>query len=711
MFTIVLLITSQIGFAQFAGWENYVNPELLTDYVETNNEIWFSSKGGVIKIDKTTLQTTTYDRANSNLSINIVDAIAKDSNDGIWIGTYNQAIAKFDGTTWTNYDFTHLFAPTVIRIKTYCMEIDNQDNVWVGTSRGLLRFDGTNWQVFNSQNAGNMLHDVWALDLDSQGNLYAASFRVYKYDGTTFENLTDTTSLYLNGRAELFFDANDNFWVSDKSGTIGKFDGTTWTEYSSFNGQIPSTDIYTLGETPNGEMYFTAEDSGKYILQNGVWTPQNIANNIPLDEGNLTTYFYDNQGDKWLANGGNLIKNDGQNITSLNLKAVELQENNIKDVAIFNNTKYFVSSKTITTFDGTTWGAFEFPDSLFGNSFTLRQMEIVDMNNIWIASSVKGILHWNGTIWTLYNQNSSAVLTSYIHKIAYDAVSQILWCASYNGLVKFDGTTWTTYDQTNSPFSGNHLFKTIEVDYNGVLYLSAHSSAFEIWSFDGTTWQNLTVSAAGVIVPQSSIVSIHFDKNNTLWAGSSLNGVYKYDGTVWKNWNKTLWDLPNNNIMTITSDDNGDIYVGTSSGAATFDGTIWTGWTLQNSGISYKQIVDIEIDDNDKLWLGTNHGVSRFQLNSTTTTPVITQNQALKIYPNPIIDKAIVQFTTTSATDNIQVQIISLDGKIIQNRIINGNRPKGEQRIEIAKNNMTSGLYYLKVIWNDERGVEVILVR
>ena len=164
-------------WGQTENWVNYVKPEVIHDYVEMNNDIWFSTNAGVVKIDKTTSQKTYFDRASANIPSNFVEGIAKDGNGNIWIGTYNQAIAKFDGTNWTNYSFATTLNVTGT-IKTYCIEVDNQDNIWVGTSEGLLRFDGTNWQKYDAQNVGDiMFDDVWALALDNQGNLF-----IYRYN-------------------------------------------------------------------------------------------------------------------------------------------------------------------------------------------------------------------------------------------------------------------------------------------------------------------------------------------------------------------------------------------------------------------------------------------------------------------------------------------------------------------------------------------------
>lgn len=697
----VLAMISQLVLAQ--SWENFVHPEAITDYVETNNSIWFSSKAGVVQVDKTTLQTTHYDKATANLPSNEVEAITEDNSGSIWIGTYNQAIAKFDGTTWTTYDFSSLF--TASNVLTYCIEVDNQNIVWVGTDKGLLRFDGTTWQLYETQDVGSMFHDVWAMEIDSQGDLYLASFSVYKFDGTTFQNMTDTTGIFIYGNAFLFEDANNNIWVNNTFGTIGKFDGSTWTEYSSSNGQIPFVGTLTMGETPNGDIYFTAQDSGKYILQNGNWVQDNILATIPLDEGNLTTYFFDNQGNEWLGNDLNLIRNNNQNITAIQIITPTIAGNNVQDVEVYNGIQYFVSNKIINTYDGTTWGTFDFPDSLFGSWYNLSQIEIIDMDNIWINATNRGILHWNGTAWTLYN-DANTILPGYVREILYDEQTQTLWCATGFGLFQFDGTTWTAYTSSNT-LLGDDFIRAFTLDNNGVLYVTVTVSGIaEVWRYDGASWINI---ATGATAPQDQITALHFDKDNTLWAGGFDGDVYKYNGLSWEMWNIATSATSNVIVSTITSDSEGNIYAGSRINAAMFDGTTWTTWTMENSGLSYRQVQDIEVYNN-KVWLATTHGVSALQLTTMNTTPIISQNESINVYPNPILDNAIVRFTTVEKTAQIQVNVVSLDGRTIQEMIIAGNRPKGEQQLDIQKGNLSKGMYYLQIRYNNKQLTKAILI-
>lgn len=702
--TIVLGLILMLGNLTFlsaqtvGSWENFINPETLTDRVETTNDIWFSSKAGVLKVDKSTLQVTNFNPSNSNIPSNKVEGIAKDGNGFIWIGTYDQAIAKYDGTNWMHYAYPSNLFNTSNFIQTYCIEVDNQGIVWVGTSEGLVRFDGTNWTLYSTQLVGNLFHDVWALELDNQGNIYAASFNVYRFDGTNFYNMTDTTNISIYGGAILFEASNGDIWVSTLFGMIGVFDGTSWTEYSSNNGQIPFNTTYQFGETPNGAIYFTCQDSGKYVLQNGVFQKQTIVDNPHVSDNELATYFFDNQGNEWLGNGKKLLKNNGQNLTLIPLVNHGINNNNTISVTEFNGVKYILSSREVVTFDGTTWGNLALPVTT--GSLSVRQIQFETNGNIWLCTS-KGVWKWDGATWSNFSPLSS------INRIAWNESTQTLWGATTNGLIKIEGTNVTTFDPTNSPLTDDYVW-TVALDNNGILHVSTTSTQGDVFRYDGTTWTNLST---GATAPQFGISAIHFDKNNTLWAGSWYGGIYKFNGFSWENWTEANSDLPNDNILGLTSDGNGTIYIGTSGGAAAFDGTNWDVWTTLTSGLGGDIVRSVALDANEKLWFATNQGVSTLQLTLTSTTPIVFENTALKVFPNPIEDHATLQFTTNNATDKIRISVISLDGKTISDILIEGQRSAGLQQLEIQKQGWASGLYYLQVQYNEVKMVQPILVR
>ena len=56
----------------------------------------------------------------------------------------------------------------------HCIAIDKEGNKWFGTSYGsvgaLVKFDGSNWTVYDSANSGFPNDGIESLAIDDQGN-------------------------------------------------------------------------------------------------------------------------------------------------------------------------------------------------------------------------------------------------------------------------------------------------------------------------------------------------------------------------------------------------------------------------------------------------------------------------------------------------------------------------------------------------------------
>ena len=57
------------------------------------------------------------------------------------------------------------------------VKIDDDGNIWVGTEKGLARFDGTNWATWNPANSGLPFSKIRALAVDGQGNVWVGQVK------------------------------------------------------------------------------------------------------------------------------------------------------------------------------------------------------------------------------------------------------------------------------------------------------------------------------------------------------------------------------------------------------------------------------------------------------------------------------------------------------------------------------------------------------
>jgi ligand-binding sensor domain-containing protein len=84
---------------------------------------------------------------------------------GLGLGV--RGLLKFDGVNWTVYNTSNSGLPGNY---VQAIAIDEGGNKWIGTDGGLAKFDGVNWTVYKTSNSGLPSNWVTSIAIDGQGN-------------------------------------------------------------------------------------------------------------------------------------------------------------------------------------------------------------------------------------------------------------------------------------------------------------------------------------------------------------------------------------------------------------------------------------------------------------------------------------------------------------------------------------------------------------
>ena len=128
-----------------------------------------------------------YNTSNSGLINDTVYAIAIDTQGNKWIGT-EKGLSKFNNIEWTNYNTS---GDGLIKSRVVFIAIDSQGNKWVGDDlSGVSKFDGTHWTVYNTSNSGLPSDAVLGMAIDKEGNKWFVSYEgISKFDGSQLDQL------------------------------------------------------------------------------------------------------------------------------------------------------------------------------------------------------------------------------------------------------------------------------------------------------------------------------------------------------------------------------------------------------------------------------------------------------------------------------------------------------------------------------------------
>ena len=176
--------------------------------------------------------------------------------------------------------------------------IDSQDNVWMGTFNGLVRFDGQSWTTFTT--ADGLPHNrINALALDVEENVWAGTVSdgVVKFDGSTFTHFSVADGLYSDRIYSLYADDDGNILIGTGSNRLTRFDGSSFI-HTHINPEAagPGGHIHAIATGPDGRIWVGSCISGLSVYDGDQWIDR--VNNLNVF---IRALFADSAGNIWVS--------------------------------------------------------------------------------------------------------------------------------------------------------------------------------------------------------------------------------------------------------------------------------------------------------------------------------------------------------------------------------------------------------------------------
>ena len=503
--------------------------------------------------------------AEDGLPDNEANSVVQTRDGYLWIGT-SHGLARFDGSQFTRFD--EMNTPALQSDDIVFLFEDSQTNLWIGTqSAGLAMIHNGIIKSFapETANAGPV---SYAAEQSGDVLFYTKNGIASYHNGQmNFYPNTHSLQFVLQGQRLIvpaaLFDTRvqvglylqaQHVIVPAENGALWLLLGGNIKKLSARGvekdfGTVPwKSMVQAACEDSNGNLVVGTLGEGVFWFDSrGNYQHISVTNGLSSDL--VFSLCFDDEGNLWVGT-------DGAGLDRLKRKTFNSPENfyswAVQSVSEDGTGGFWAA---ITTAGAAWWKTNSTKIFQVGQSCEAWSTLVDDRHRVWVGTRPDGLF-------VLQNNHFSPAPGAGILGPDIFALFQSrdgrLWAGSGNGLGCWDGQRWKLYT-TADGLSGGGVCAIAE-DSRSNFWIGTQDSGLDY--FDGSKFVS---SGTTTGLPGNDISCLYIDSDGVLWAGTAAHGLARFKNGNWKCFS-TRDGLASNSIGYIIGDDDGYLWIGSNGG-------------------------------------------------------------------------------------------------------------------------------------------------
>lgn len=402
----------------------------INQVLQHSNMFWVATGDGLFSFDGTTWNK--FEPMTQNVfGIFIVNSINIDSDNTVWVGA-DYGFYTFKNNVWSNILFPDIVSNTYTFNKIRSIQIDANGTKWLGTDYGVVEY--TNTFVKRIVTDGFESQNAFSIQIDKEDNVWIGHYTgISKFDGSTWLNY----NRFHDVRGEIYnfaIDSKNQKWLAGQY-NMWKFNDadTSVVNFWSFYGTPLRSSTANEIKISSADHVWVGSDDGLSHYDLNTWTSYTTADGLPHNR--VRSLAIDKNDNVWIGTDNGLARLSTDNTWYYYNPGSTTQpySNYVLNICIDNNNNVWCSSpQGLQFFDGVKWTVYNFP--AFGG---INDIKVDAENTIWVCA-YDAIYKFDGEVWEIFRNLLGTNFSANIYEMAIDQKGNKWVCMDGNAIVKFN---------------------------------------------------------------------------------------------------------------------------------------------------------------------------------------------------------------------------------------------------------------------------------